>query len=118
MAIKEFAVFSKFQGVLASRSQPIGLIVLQDDSVEIYGFQQSWKNRWRKYFERANVQRHMGSASPLASMFASPYGAPEVFPYSEQYQWIFDNAKRFMTGKPVVVNLNVDGDDGRAERRK
>ena len=102
---KEFAVFKKYSGVFANSSVITGLIVLKDDKAEIYGLTRSFKNRLHRNLLSVQTQRHMSSTSPLASIFASPYGAPDIFPISDQYQWLLDSAKSRMTGKPIKIDL-------------
>jgi len=101
----EFAVFSRFRGVLADSTEPLGLVVVKGEKIEIYGLTRGWKNRWARYLERNGLAGHEESASPLASLFSAPYGAPRVFPISPQYQWLLDQTKQQMVGKPIKINL-------------
>ena len=102
---KEFAVFKRFTGILADNTEPVGLIVLNDDKIEIYGATRKWKNQWVSYFENSRFERHLSTASPLSSIFSAPYGAPSVYPISDQYKWILDSTKQKMTGKVIKITL-------------
>lgn len=101
----EFAVFSRFRGVLANSSEPVALVVLRGEKIEVYGVTGTRKNRLASVFDSPTLDRHMDSASPLSSIFASAYGGPKVFPISDQYNWLLDQTKERMIGKPIKMNL-------------